>query len=547
VIIHDAPGTTPAVAAVVKALGGNVTSVLTNLDTITAKVPASTLNLLSWIPGVIDVTPNASLKLLDGAVQKVTNSTFGGDTAVNGKAPQDDPGSLFNTDRMINAPKLWNAGDTGQGVDVALIDSGITPVPGLDAPGKIVYGPDLSFDSQDPDMTQLDGYGHGTHMAGIIAAKDGGLPANINNASPSAAVGVAPDARIVSVKVAAADGSTDVSQVIAGINWVIEHQHDNGLNIRVLNLSFDTDGSQSYQLDPLTYAAEAAWRHGIVVVVAAGNDGVSAPLGDPAYDPYVIAVGASDHKGTVGAGDDTIADFSSRGSFARRPDIAAPGRSITSLRDPGSYIDQNYPSAVVNTRYFRGSGTSQAAAVTSGAVALLLQSRPSLTPDQVKQVLISSTQPLAQDGIPLDVGIGRLNVGNADKTLPLALGQSFPLATGLGSIDAARGTTDRLGDDGVVLTGEQDVMGMPWIPQQWAPATLAGTTWNNGWWNGSQWTGDSWSSSAFADGSSDGVWTGRSWSGHTWSGHTWSGSTWSGHTWSGHTWSGRSWSGAFYG
>src|SRR4029079_4997560 len=124
------------------------------------------------------------------------------------------------------------------------------------------------------------------------------------------------------VKAGAADGSVDVSQVLAGIDWVIEHRHDNGLNIRVLHLSFGTDSTQDYVLDPLAYAAEVAWRKGIVVVVAGGNDGRDATtLADPAIDPFVIAAGASDPKGTVRTSDDAPASFSSRGTSDRHVDF----------------------------------------------------------------------------------------------------------------------------------------------------------------------------------------------------------------------------------
>jgi serine protease AprX len=485
---------------------------------------------LASVPAQADTTSTTVVK------GHSDNSFFADDAAVHGRAAVDDPGSLFGTDRMINADKLWSKGITGAGVDVAVLDSGVSPVAGLNAPGKIVYGPDLSFDGQPPSLQYLDGYGHGTHMAGIIASDDVG-GANPLTASSDAAEGVAPDARIVSVKVASADGSTDVSQVIAGIDWIVQHQHDNGMNIRVLNLSFGTSGSQSYQLDPLTYAVENAWRHGIVVVVAAGNDGVTAPLNDPGYDPYVITVGASDHMGTVGLGDDQVASFSSRGSWDRRPDLVAPGRSIASLRDPSSYIDTNFPTARVGDRFFRGSGSSQATAVTSGAAALLLQARPWLTPDQVKQLLVKGAMNLAPDGIDLDKGLARLDVAVSNNMNPQSPPQSMPPATGLGSIDAARGTTIQLFDNGVELNGEQDVMGMPWNASQWAAATANGTAWNGGWWNGSQWTGSTWADGAWASG----AWSGRSWTGRSWSGRSWTGRSWTDAGWLGHSWTGRSW------
>ena len=136
--------------------------------------------------------------------------------------------------------------------------------------------------------------------------------------------------------------------MIAAIDWVVQHRQANGLNIRVLNLAFGTDSGQDYRSDPLAYAVEVAWSKGIVVVVSAGNSG-GAGLTDPAYDPFVIAVGAAD---TTGAGEGgsgaTVPDWSSRGDGARNPDVVAPGVGIVSLRAPGSFIDEEYPGARVS-------------------------------------------------------------------------------------------------------------------------------------------------------------------------------------------------------
>src|SRR5438445_3649209 len=157
---------------------------------------------------------------------------------------------------------------------------------------------------------------------------------------------------------------------------------------RVLNLSFGTASVQSYVLDPLAYAAEVAWRHGITVVAAAGNAGTtSGGLADPAYDPFVIAVGAADNNGSMQYSQWNVASFSQTGDGIRNPDILAPGAHIQSLRDPGSYIDQTYPGGMISDRFFRGSGSSQAAAVVSGAMALMFQEHPSMTPDQAKALM----------------------------------------------------------------------------------------------------------------------------------------------------------------
>src|SRR4051812_40636668 len=166
---------------------------------------------------------------------------------------------LAAVEQVVNVGPAWQAGATGRGVDVAVIDSGVTPVAGLNGDNKLVYGPDLSFDSQDPDRAYLDGYGHGTAMASIIAGDDGTV---------TGFHGIAPDSRVVSVKVGASNGAVDVSQIIAGIDWVVEHAHDPGFNIRVLSIALGTDSPQSWSVDPLAHAAEVAWRNGIVVVAA---------------------------------------------------------------------------------------------------------------------------------------------------------------------------------------------------------------------------------------------------------------------------------------
>ncbi|MDH4076670.1 MAG: S8 family serine peptidase, partial [Acidimicrobiia bacterium] len=249
----------------------------------------------------------------------------------------------------IGAPlTLKSTSPTGQGIDVAVIDTGVAPVKNLDSADAVVNGPDLSLDRQLGLPTAVDAYGHGTHLAGIIAGRD---------------AGVAPGSRIVNLKVGAADGAVDVSQVIAAIDWVVTHRADPGFNIRVLNLAYGTDGTQSYVDSPLTHAVESAWRAGIVVVVAAGNSGGA--LAMPATDPFVLAVGAADINDPLQTADDVVAPYSAVGTTARRVDLVAPGTSITSLRVPGGYVDTAYPESRFNfggTTYAKGSGTSQASA-----------------------------------------------------------------------------------------------------------------------------------------------------------------------------------------
>ncbi|MEV7629603.1 S8 family serine peptidase [Actinoplanes sp. NPDC089786] len=436
---------------------------------------------------------------------------------------------------------------TGAGVGVALIDSGVSPVPGLNAPGKVIKGPDLSFESQAPNLRHLDTYGHGTHMAGIIAGSD---PASAPGATRFA--GVAPGAHLVSLKVASADGASDVSQVIAAIDWVVAHRDDKGMNIRVLNLSFGTGSTQSTALDPLAFAVENAWSKGIVVVVSAGNDGFAAnSLTMPAADPDVIAVGAADARGTEARADDVVADFSNRGNAGRHADVLASGRSVVSLRVPGSYVDRTYPAARLSTtadpaqRFIRGSGTSQAAAVVSGAVALLLQQRPNLSPDQVKRLLMATAKPITGADAYAG-GNGQIDVAAAAVTKkPSSAPQVNVAATGLGSLERSRGGVhvyDPAND--VELSGERDIFGRAWVAPTWALASKTQNSWRDGSFNGTRWTGGAFGTDVSGQRTWSSVaWTGRSWAGSTWAGRSWADAQWNGRSWAGRSWAGRSWAG----
>jgi serine protease AprX len=460
--------------------------------------------------------------------------------------PSTDVNSMYSTAQYLGATQWWNAGYTGKGIDVAVIDSGVSPVQGLSGPGKVIYGPDLSLESQAPNLTNYDTYGHGTFMAGLIAGHDDALTTPYASAPASAYRGVAPDARIVSLKVATADGGADVTQVIAAIDWVVQHAHDPGLNIRVINLSYGTNSTQAYGSDPLAYAVEQAWKNGIVVVAAAGNTGYqrgsSAPgLADPAYDPYVIAAGASDSMGTQSTADDTVASFSASSAgcgSCKNPDFVAPGAHLQGVRVPNSWIDANHPEGVLDARYFRGSGTSEATAIVSGAVALVLQKYPTMSPDVVKHYFHNSAVKLSSFDSQAQ-GAGEIRLGQMLSKGPDSYTQKFANATGKGSLELSRGQ-DHLTRDGITLTGEQDIFGQAVDTTALAAGEASASTWSGGDWNGSTWSGSTWSGSTW----SGSTWSGNSWSGSTWSGSTWSGSTWSGSTWSGSTWSGSSWSGS---
>jgi serine protease AprX len=546
VIVRAAEGSTHRAAGAVRRLQGSVKQPIAVLNGFVATIPQRAVAQLRATQGVRSVTPDSRVNL----------ASVGPDGT-----DADNLGSLTSVANMIGADDFWRAGYTGAGVDVALIDSGIAPVDGLNVAGKVFHGPDLSFESQSPDLIHLDTYGHGTHMGSIIAGNDSGAgmkgkPA-LDPDQTAEYVGVAPGARLISLKVADAFGTTDVSQVIVAIDWVIKHRNDDKLNIKVLNLSFGTNGTQTYTLDPLAYAVEQAWKKGIFVVVSAGNEGYgTTKLNNPAYDPFVMAVGAAEPNGTLSLSDDTVAAFSSGGDANRRPDVVAPGTSILGLRDPGSYIDTTYPSARVGDtpRLFKGSGTSQAAAVVSGAAALLLQQRPSIKPDQLKKLLTSTAVNLKGDRPTAD--------GNGEINLAAALGtatpsdkssqQKFDKASGKGSLDGARGSY-RLVDNGVELSGNRDIFGNKIDMKDWAKAAEDGDAFDDrGRWMDTAWTGRSWTGNTW-DGRSwtSGTWAGRSWTsdawlGRSWTGRSWTGGEWTGRSWTTGEWNGNLWSGSFW-
>ena len=354
-----------------------------------------------------------------------------------------------------------NAPD-GRAVDVALVDSGVVPVGGLAEPGRVVYGPDFSSERRDDDLRNLDTFGHGTHLAGLIAGRD-----------PSTGfAGVAPGARLVSLKIAGADGETNLRRVLAALDWIRRNHDAPGYNIRVVNLSLGVPGDD-YRSDVLAWAVEQLWNEGIVVVAAAGNQGARARTLDmPADDPFVIAAGASDTRNSVDPRDDRVADFSSRSRW-RSPDLVAPGEKIVSLRVPGSTLDREFSGARVGSGFFRGSGTSQAAAITSGLAARLIAARPWLAPDQVKALLVDGAVDLVDPWFA--DGAGRIDLRRSlSAPVPdLAdVRQRFQPAV----LDLEKLRRELEDDDGAFGPGAQ------WKGRRWS-----GRRWSGRRWSGAQW------------------------------------------------------------
>lgn len=314
-----------------------------------------------------------------------------------------------NAAPAVNASVAWQSNYTGAGIGVALIDSGVNTHPDLFTTtlfpsSRVVYN--QSF--VPGDSSAADAYGHGTHIAGLIAGN------GISSTGPLFSQnfkGIAPKANIVNLRVLDANGSATDSTVIAAISKAISLKSQ--YNIRVINLSLGRAVFESYRQDPLCHAVEQAWKNGIVVVVAAGNNGRYLPTSgystvtSPGNDPYVLTVGAMKPMGTPERTDDLIASYSSKGptvlDHVVKPDVVAPGNLLvstetsnttlynTELTNRVPYSAYIYGgSASPSKFYFELSGTSMATGVVSGAVADLLQARPFMTPDQVKARLMKT-------------------------------------------------------------------------------------------------------------------------------------------------------------
>lgn len=323
--------------------------------------------------------------------------------------------------RVSGAAALHRLGVTGRGVTVAVLDSGLWEHPHLarDSQGqpRIVGRYDAIADREGGEA--FDESGHGTHMSSVLANSE---PALGPDGRPAGHYkGIAPDARLVAVKAFNREGSGDMLDIVRGIQWVVEQRE--ALDIRVLNLSFAARPRWPYFLDPINQALMQTWASGIVLVAAAGNEGPEPmTVGSPGNLPYGITVGAITDSWTVeDRSDDYIPDFSSRGPTPMghiKPDLVAPGGHMAALTRPGSTLTQEHPDYMISTGELVMTGTSQAAALVSGLVALLLQMQPELEPDDVKCLLTSSAEPaINRDGrlaySPFVQGRGLVNVSRA--------------------------------------------------------------------------------------------------------------------------------------
>ena len=382
---------------------------------------------LPSISGQVATMPNAALAGLSNSSSVLSISM-----------DRDISGATERTGGTIGATQLREQlGFDGAGIGVAIVDSGVDATHSdlTDPSGSRI---DRFVDFLNGRTVAYDDYGHGTHVAGIVGGN--------GSQSSGRRTGIAPAARLIVLKALDGAGNGQISDVIAAIEYAVANR--DALNIRIINLSVASGVYESYETDPLAQATRYAVQAGIVVVAAAGNNGIS-PQGFTRYGgitapgnaPWVLTVGGSSHMGTVGRADDRIALFSSRGptaiDAAAKPDVVAPGVGIESLAAPGSTLYSSLSryllggtTTVGDAPYLSMSGTSMSAPVVAGTVALMLQANPALTPNQVKAIL-QYTAEFYSHADSLTQGAGFLNARGAVKLAKfLAGGAGYPDATG---------------------------------------------------------------------------------------------------------------------
>ncbi|MCH8025751.1 MAG: S8 family serine peptidase [Chloroflexi bacterium] len=501
IVQHD--GTPDDLLAFVRESGGVVEREFHIVPAIDIEVPANVVNGLAG----------------QGDVEWISLDAPVTSTAVSGSP---DPNALATAYPFaVGATDAWFAGFTGAGVTVALVDTGVSQDAQQDftgaGGGRRVQWVTVS----DLDKNQ-DGFGHGTHVGGIIAGR------STTNELADKYTGIAPAANILSVRIADDEGNATVGDLMAGLEWVDDNRDD--YNIRVLNLSVSSSIAQSYTVDPIDAAVELLWFHGIVVVVAAGNEGdasdaVSYP---PANDPFVITVGAFDDQGTASLKDDRLASWSSRGTtqdgFAK-PELLAPGANIVAPVSDESYLAETYPQAIVQTKgdvaYFQMSGTSMSTGVVSGAAALMLEAHPEWTPGEVKDVLLETARSVKGKG-----GAVRVDDAVAFSEVPEStddeLTPNYILLAALLADAVATGDVE-LGLDGIRW---RDADGI------WHETSFEGIRWRDVDFDGIRWRGLDF----------DGIrWRDVDWSGIRWRGLDFEGIRWRGLDFDGIRWRGIRW------
>jgi serine protease AprX len=456
-------------------------------------IPATVLNITQAAAMQLAQNPDVRYITIDGPTRKHGES----EPAVI------DSGALLTTYPLdVEAPAVWNGavggiGATGNGVTVAVVDTGIDR---KHSDFHLIHRVD---GSRENNLAHIDGdnYGHGTHVASIVGSRS----------ADGKYIGIAPDARVLGVDIADDNGVASESDLLRGLDWVYQHEKDQ--RIRVVNLSVGVGIPESYATSPIDAAVERLWHDGLVVVAAAGNmgDANDAVFYAPGNDPFVITVGCLGDNGTPTRTDDTLCSISSRGmtedGFAK-PDVVAPGRKIVGALAAGHdrlqvALAQQFNDRVTpDGQHIRLSGTSMAAPVVSGTVALLLERFPSLTPNQVKSILTGSAHTYSGQ----TDNAGAINA--LDALRAAAAGGFSASNPGLASLPG--------------LNLSAGIGTVAWDGARWTSAAWDGARWTGAYWDGARWTGGHW----------DGArWTGAYWDGARWTDAYWDGARWTSSAW----------------
>lgn len=503
-VLLGSSGEVGDVAAAVTAMGGTVVQTFEIAQALVADLPTG-----APAPEGSFVVPNVTMKF--NAAPAATATT--------------DEANTFND--TIAAPEDGG----GDGVVVAVVDTGVDDGADIQVADRVNVSGDVTGD----------GLGHGTFMAGLVAGTDSDFG------------GVAPDAKVFDVQVAAADGSTDLTRVLAGLQAVADKRADDpSLDVAMLALS--SGSPLPPWMDPLTRSLDRLWARGVTVVVASGNDGVD-ELSSPATDPQLLVVGAQDEADTAVRSDDTVPDFSAYGKVfgQRRPDVVAPGVSVIATAAPNSEAYLQNPASHVGDGFLKGTGTSMSAAVTAGAVATLVAARPDLTPDQVKRLVLGTAYRTKALRPVNGAGQGGLDLGAA-LTTPLSDVPPLPQENETASFGPAEGDAQAWADFGAAWeSGDLRAVAAAWVAMSertrkwaanaWALAAVMralqsdDTTWEGRRWAGRRWAADDWAGRRWA---SD-QWVGRRWANEAWLEEVWEGRRWAGRRWASQDWLAFAW------
>ena len=500
-------------------LGGTVQRDFELIPAVEADLSLNSIVSLATNPSVLWITLDAPVLTSEGAVDSSRLATA--------------------YPSAVDSYAAWSQGLSGAGVGVAIVDTGVSSSSHQDfvtPAGASRVSAQVAVNGTATTNTNVtDGYGHGTHVAGIVGG-DGSLLGGKY-------IGIAPGANIVNVKVANGSGKSTLADVIAGLEWVYDNRDP--YNIRVVNLSLHSTVAQSYQTDPLDAAVEVLWFNGIFVAVAAGNLGAASDAVSyaPANDPFVMTVGAIDDSGTTRFNDDLLASWSSRGvtqdGFSK-PDLTAPGRGIVSIADPKSSLYRTSPDKIVDHDYLRLSGTSMAAGVMSGVAALVLEAHPDWTPAELKCALAATARSTS-------AGIRVASAGSAVNQLVA----ECPLTGGpapnslLAPILKVAAVAYALGEPESVAAGmglDLNALGVPgatlatvdWGAIKWNAITWDTIKWSAINWDAIKWSAVKWDAIRWDLLSPAGVefsairWDAIKWSAIKWSAIKWSAIKWAG-------------------